>query len=672
LDSPPEEAFDRLVRLAASSLRAPVALMSLVEHDRQFLKSQHGLREPWSFPSHPALPQFLCREVIRSDQAVIVPDVRSDPRCAARTIRRSPQMVAYAGVPLRSLSGHAIGTFCVMDSRPRRWTPRQVSILEDVAASLMSEVERRLAVDDQAFAIRALRSSEERFRGTFNQAAVGMALVSPDGRWLRVNDQLCQLTGYSREELLSCHFQDITHPDDLQAEMRMVQSLLDGRITTYSLEKRAIRKDGEIVWINLTVSLIRDSDGSPREVIAVVEDATERRCALQALREADNRKDEFLAMLGHELRNPLAPIRNAVEIIDLLGPHTPELTRQRDIVCRQVSHLSRLVDDLLDVGRITQGRVVIRQEPVSIKDVVAQSLTSIDTILRDRRQTIDVRLPPHDVFVQGDVTRLAQVISNLLDNAAKYSPPDRRIDLAVEVREGSVSISVRDEGVGMTQELLPRVFDLFIQGDTSIHRGSGGLGVGLSLVRHFTEMHGGKVHVTSPGTDQGSTFTITLPVFEGVADPVTQAEVAKPRTTPAKRRVLVVDDNEDSRDSLALLLRLAGHDVISADDGMKALEIADAFGPEVVILDIGLPELSGYEVARHLRQSARHSGATLVAITGYGRAEDRTEALRAGFAYHLVKPADPREVLSLLQEIPGDWAESPTHSLHARRGPHTL
>jgi signal transduction histidine kinase/ActR/RegA family two-component response regulator len=368
----------------------------------------------------------------------------------------------------------------------------------------------------------------------------------------------------------------------------------------------------------------------------------------EALREAGRRKDEFLAMLGHELRNPLAPIRNAVEVLRKPGVPDSVLQWSRDVIDRQVNHLARLVDDLLDVSRIIQGKISLHATLLDLAAVIEQAVEASRPLIEGRRHELAVSLPEGPLHVKGDLVRLAQIVSNLLNNAAKYTDTGGRIRLEVEVSENWVVITVRDNGVGIPASLLPQVFDLFIQADQSLARAQGGLGIGLTLVKRLVEMHGGRVEAQSAGPGQGSEFRVWLP--RSAAPPAPSGGAASDRIGAAgpKLRVLVVDDNRDVATSLAVVLRLEGHTVDLAFDGPTALDKAEAFRPEAVLLDIGMPGMDGYQVARELRNREATRRAIILAVTGYGQPEDRDCSKNAGFDGHLAKPVDPKVLLGML------------------------
>jgi signal transduction histidine kinase len=389
--------------------------------------------------------------------------------------------------------------------------------------------------------------------------------------------------------------------------------------------------------------MTRLRDGALAEMI-------ERRRAEEALKEADHRKDEFLAMLAHELRNPLAPIRNAMEIFRLKGGLAdPELQWAREVVERQVQQLTRLVDDLLDVSRISRGKIKLLIEPADLAVVVARAVEISRPLIDARKHHLKSSLPGQAVWVAGDPARLAQVVSNLLNNAAKYTEEGGHIELSVEASCDQAVLRVRDTGVGIVADMLPHVFDLFTQVQGSVSRSEGGLGIGLTLVRSLVEMHGGSVLATSGGLGHGSEFIVRLPLLQET--PAAAGAVGEQpewtRKGPA-RRILVVDDNQTNAEIMALMLRLNGHEVRTAYDGPAALDSARGQPPDVVLCDIGMPGMSGLEVARLLRQDPGMKDALLLALTGYGSDEDRLRSQEAGFNAHLVKPVDLDALQALL------------------------
>jgi signal transduction histidine kinase len=377
---------------------------------------------------------------------------------------------------------------------------------------------------------------------------------------------------------------------------------------------------------------------------------TRSRAAEEQLQDANRRKDEFLAMLSHELRNPLAPIRNAVELMRRVGSSEPRLTMARDVIDRQATQLARLVDELLDVSRISQGKIVLKKEPVELAKIVAHGVETVRPMIDHRDQRLSVEVSAHPVWLMGDFARLSQVVANLLNNACKYTPEGGQIRLTAHGREGKATISVEDNGTGIDAELLPRVFELFVQGERALDRSQGGLGIGLTLVKRLVELHQGQVEAASAGAGKGSAFRITLPAISAVQSDAKGAAPAASAEQVYGRRILVVDDNADAAESTAAFLRLEGHEVKTVMDGAEALSSVRVFAPHVVVLDIGLPGLDGYAVARRLREQGDTSHALLIAVTGYGSKEDHERAMESGFDYHFVKPTDPRQIQLAIEQ----------------------
>jgi signal transduction histidine kinase/ActR/RegA family two-component response regulator len=385
----------------------------------------------------------------------------------------------------------------------------------------------------------------------------------------------------------------------------------------------------------------------------------ERRIAEAALRQADRRKDEFLATLAHELRNPLAPLRNGLDILRLPNVPPERLAVVRELMERQLQQLTRLVDDLLDVSRISTGKLVVRRERVVLQPIVQSALDAVRPLVETRQQRLAVDLPPEPVMLDADPTRLAQLVGNLLNNAAKYTPPGGDIALAVREDAGEIEITVSDTGIGIPADMIERVFEMFTQVDTSLDRSTAGLGVGLSLARRLAELHGGAIRAESEGPGRGSRFVVRLPLPEGAAASVppsngTADDAARlgGRALGIKHRVLLADDNIDFASSLAFILGGLGHEVAVTHDGEQALAVAREFRPEVAFLDIGLPKLHGYALARELRARPETRGARLVAITGWGQERDRQQAREAGFDEHFVKPVSVEQILEVIAALP--------------------
>ena len=409
-------------------------------------------------------------------------------------------------------------------------------------------------------------------------------------------------------------------------------------------------KTRELETLNATLQ--RANAELERTNRALHREVAERTRAEQALQEADRNKDEFLAMLAHELRNPLAPIHNALQLMRM-QPSAGQSQWAQEVIQRQLAYLTRLVDDLLDVSRITRGKIALTREPMEVATLLTRALETIDPLLRERGHTLTLQVPPEPLQVDGDPTRLTQALGNVLGNAAKYTERGGRIDLICERHGAEVEIRVRDNGIGIPAELLPRIFDLFTQLDHRTDHSAGGLGIGLALVRRLVEMHGGSITALSAGAGAGSEFVIRLPLLR---DEVMRGHDAPPEPdhdTPATpRRILLADDNPDALESLATVLRLRGHEVYSARNGAAALETAARHMPEVALLDIGMPLVDGYEVARRIRSQEWGKAITLVALTGWGQESDRRRSQEAGFDAHLVKPLDLDKLAAVLAQLP--------------------
>jgi two-component system CheB/CheR fusion protein len=416
-----------------------------------------------------------------------------------------------------------------------------------------------------------------------------------------------------------------------------------------------LARNGPQTPIDDSAAPIRNGADQTLGVVLVFRDVTERRRLenaiqqhMQDLAEADRHKNQFLAMLAHELRNPLAPACSALSLLDRLPPEDSKFQWAKGVLHRQVQQMARLVDDLLDVSRISTGKIRLQKEAVELHDILERAVEISRPLMAARRQEFSEVLPTDPVWLDADPTRLAQVFSNLLNNAAKYTEEGGQIWLTARKEGSGIVVQVRDTGVGIAPYMLPHVFDLFTQADYSLDRSQGGLGVGLTLVRKVMELHGGQVRAASAGLGKGSEFEVRLPIAEKRSAPSPQFGKGEHRQPPRARRILVVDDNRETAETLALLLQTAGHGVDLAHDGLTALALASTRQPEVVLLDIGLPQMDGYEVARRLRRLPGLRKALLIALTGYGREEDRRRSREAGFDHHVVKPVDSDTLQALI------------------------
>jgi two-component system, chemotaxis family, CheB/CheR fusion protein len=492
----------------------------------------------------------------------------------------------------------------------------------------------------------ALRESEMRFRTLADNipALIWMDDEARAGQYF--NRDFVEFSGRPAETLLRDGWLQLVHPDDAERFGRDYYDAFRGR-SAFEADFRLRRGDGQHRWVHATGVPRYQDDGKFIGCVGLILDIHERKLAEQALTRADQRKSQFLAMLAHELRNPLAPIRTAVEVLRRSGELDQKVDWAAGIIDRQTQQLSGLVDELLDVARISRGKIVLHREPVDVAEMVERACETAQPLIDAHRHELRKTLPTEPLYVEGDPLRLGQILGNLLNNAAKFTPNEGRIEVRVEPVGGEAVISISDSGVGIAPELLPQVFDLFIQANTALDRAQGGLGLGLTLVRDLVKLHGGAIDARSGGLGLGSEFVVRLPL---IAAPQRQERRAEPlRPAGAALRVLAADDNIDAAQALCMLLKMVGHEVRVVYDGPAVFKAMDDFTPDVILLDIGLPGMDGYEVARRLRMRSDGQQALLIAITGYGQPEDIYQAKRAGFDHHLIKPLDPDALLALIQ-----------------------
>lgn len=524
-----------------------------------------------------------------------------------------------------------------------------VSPLRDESGEIIQWFGTNTDVSPLQEAERALRQSEERLQQGLLAARMMVWDWDLRTNQVKLSSNAATLFGRTWED--PAEGWKTVHPEDVPKLTDAVNRAIEAR-SEYQMLVRMIRPDnGDMLWMDVRGSVVCDEAGEPRAIRGICLDVTERTRAAEELRAADRRKDEFLAMLAHELRNPLAPISTAAELLKIPAI-APELTRQTsEIIARQVQHMTRLVDDLLDVSKVTRGLVTLEKEAVDLKTIVNSAIEQVRPLIESRRHDLTVRATAPHAFVEGDRIRLVQVVANLLNNAAKYTPEGGKIALAIEVEETAVKLSVRDNGMGIAPGLLARVFDLFAQGERTPDRSQGGLGLGLALVKNLVGLHGGTVMACSDGQDRGSIFTITLPLMAAPLSrllPSSEAEAAQ-ATRPL--RIMIVDDNADAAETLGALLHAAGHQVSVKYDAKTALEEIGDLLPQVFILDIGLPDMDGYELARRLRSSPETENAVKIALTGYGQLHDRSLSKAAGFNHHMVKPVDIEQLANILAGV---------------------
>jgi PAS domain S-box-containing protein len=459
-----------------------------------------------------------------------------------------------------------------------------------------------------------------------------------------------RIFGYTAPEMIGRSVK-VLIPRERHAEEDEILARLRKGERVDHFETVRVTKGGRAIDVSLAVSVVRDEHGAIVGASKVARDITERkrieralRASEAAMREKDRRKDEFLAMLAHELRNPLAPIRNAISLLASQSPSPATLDRVHDILDRQASQLSRLVDDLLDVSRISRGQIPLVKEPLRLAEIVEMAVETARPLIEACRHTLAVKLPDEPICIDGDRARLVQIVGNLLTNAAKFTPPGGTMSIGARRTGAEVEIEVRDDGVGIAPDALERVFDLFGQEEASLARTQGGLGIGLTLVRDLVTLHGGRVAIESEGRGSGTKVRVHLPVSKRAS---AAAPVRREPRPVARLRILIAEDHRDTADSLQMLLSRQGHDVRVARDGSEAVRRFLEFGPSVALVDIGLPELDGYGVARAIRSRETGERAVLVALSGYGREDDKRAAKEAGFDHHLTKPVDVRRLVDL-------------------------
>jgi PAS domain S-box-containing protein len=510
------------------------------------------------------------------------------------------------------------------------------------------EIEKRKRIEE------ALARSEALLRQSERIAHVGSfyaELADPERHTYGIvewSDELYYIFGYEPGQLDPSEANVLAriHPDDRERFSAAVsQAFRDQR--PYELEYRIVRDDG----VRTLHAWCEFESGNPVRVRGTCQDVTEQRHATTELREADRRKNEFLAILAHELRNPLAPIRQSVVVARSHQASDTQRQRAFEIIERQVAHMARLLEDLLEASRISHGRLELRRQPTLLGNALLTAVETARPLIEARSHTLVLDVPQDSIWLDADAVRLAQIFTNLLTNAAKYTDSHGRIALRVMPAQGWVVVSIRDNGIGISAEQLPRVFDMFAQAHPILERTQGGLGIGLALVRGLVALHGGSIEARSEGLGRGSEFIVTLPTLE--CGPGTDAAPSAPESSSrAVRRILVADDNPDAADSLAMTLRLLGHEVEVAHDGRQALAIAAIVHPDVALLDIGMPEFNGYDLARQIRAEPWGRHMVLVAVTGWGQEEDRRRAVEAGFDEHLTKPVNPARLVSLIESAP--------------------
>ncbi len=645
-------------RLIAEELDVDRCAYAPVENERVFVITGNYLRGLPDIAGRWNVEDFGpgCVEDMLAGRPYVVEDTDTDPRIGRKDLvaYRATGIRAVVCVPLLK-AGRFTAAMAVHQKTPRRFTPDEIDLVATVTARCWEALER---VSSRQDAERAVIQNRSRLDYVARLSGVGFwycPLPFSELFWdERVKDHF-HLPPDARVTLKE--FYERMHPEDREPTRVDIETAIRDRNIYDTVYRTVNPGNGEVKWIRALGGATYAADGTPTYFDGVTVDVSAQkrdqerlarvlnreRAQARMLEEQDRRKDEFLATLAHELRNPLAPIRTGLHFLRK-GGAGEQATRTHEMMERQLRHLVRMVDDLLDISRITLGKVELRKERIDFRTALGSALETTRPLIESANHELAVRLPADALTLDADPTRLAQILANLLNNAAKYTPSGGRIQLTAEVEGSTLLVRVSDSGIGIPAEMLPRVFDMFTQVGRSIDHSQGGLGIGLTLVRRLLEMHGGSVDAESPGINQGSTFIVKLPLAERAEAAVVETAPAAPRLA---RHILVVDDNTDAAESLSMLLELEGHTTRVAHDGVSALAAAAEFVPDTILLDIGMPGMNGYETARRLRDLHGPS-VRIIALTGWGAEENRRLAQEAGFDRHLVKPVDPIMLASAL------------------------
>jgi PAS domain S-box-containing protein len=528
-----------------------------------------------------------------------------------------------------------------------RWVIARGNVERDPAGAPAALPGIVIDITERKLAENAVRDSADHLQLALAAADLGDWQWEAHSDVVLLSDRAADMFGLPRGRTITwSRLRELLIGEDAERARRAVEEALATH-TDYDVEYRVQRPAGGRCWIAARGRGLYTEAGAVAGMIGIVQDITARKQAEESLRDMDRRKDEFLATLAHELRNPLAPIRHAAQISRMPTATETQKRWSHDVIIRQVQHMSLLLDDLLDISRITRCTLELRPEPTDLAAAIDAAVETARPSIEVKRHRLYIDIPSEPVQLTADPLRLAQVLSNLLTNAAKYTDPDGEIALSARVEDGSVSIRVADTGIGISPETLPSVFEMFAQLHDGRDHSEGGLGIGLALSKGLVELHGGTLEARSRGAGLGSEFIVTLP-HSVVQQPKAPVHVEAPPSRAARRRVLIADDNRDGAESLAILLRVDGHDVSVVHDGAAALTALEHLRPEVALLDIGMPGLNGYEVAERVRRSALGNSVILVAITGWGQDSDKARAFEAGFDHHFTKPIEPDRITALL------------------------
>jgi PAS domain S-box-containing protein len=533
------------------------------------------------------------------------------------------------------------------------WASVVIAAIRDSSGKLLGYSKITRDLTDRKRHEEALRQSEERFR-LLVEGVVDYAiyLIDQEGVISSWNAGAERIKGYTRDEIIGKHFSRFFIPEDIEAGKPREELAIARRTGRAEEEGWRVRKNGERFWARVVLTALHDSEGRSQGFAKVTQDLSQRR-HIQSLELAAKNMSEFIAVLAHELRNPLAPIRSAVHVMAVAPVGDPAYEAMRQTIDRQSAHLARIVDDMLDISRISRGVLDISRGPVHVSEVVHRAVEAATPVIDAGKHTLEIDMPAGALLIQGDVYRLTQLLTNLLNNAARYTPDGGRIIVTARAERGSVVLKVRDTGRGIEPQMIERIFDMFVRGRASPQTAGRGLGIGLALARKLAEMHGGSLQGHSEGRNKGSEFTVRIPLLatpQTSADDLGQAAPATAIEPSISRRILVVDDNVDAAEMLGQLLKSLGHETCVVHDGAAALKMAAEFRPDVVLLDVGMPGVDGYEVARRLNALKQERSFRIIAVTGWGQEADRAKSREAGFDLHLVKPVDVDDLARALSE----------------------
>jgi PAS domain S-box-containing protein len=601
----------------------------------------------------------LCRELEAGAGAALLTEeavVGDRAGCLPEVLRNQPPWSDFPLVVL-AREGAEERKHLIRESMNATLVERPVrlrSLLSVLRAALRSrrhqyEVREHLEERQRtAVSLADAAQSNAKFRAFFEQGTNFAAVLSLDGTLVEANRLCLDACGFTRDDVLGKPFWECgwwNRSAPLMAMVRAAAGQAAGG-SMFRTESAYFVADGAQRVVDLILAPVTDEAGRVLFVAATGIDITERKRMEDTLREDDHKKDEFIALLAHELRNPLAPIRNGLQVLRMTDDRDAR-EHARDMMDRQLSHMVRLIDDLLDVSRINRSKMALRRERIALADVVTSAVEIARPLIEEAAHELTVSLPAGPVFLDADLTRLSQVFGNLLTNSAKYTPKGGKIWLTAERRDREVAVSVGDTGIGIPADSLADIFNMFSQVDRSVERSTGGLGIGLALVKGLVEMHGGTITAASEGDGRGSTFTVVLPVVDRMEPPS-----ARPTNghLPAAKRILVVDDNRDGAESLAKLLRLLGNEVFTANDGLEAVEAAERYSPEFILMDVGMPRLNGLDATRRIREQPWGKEVTIIALTGWGQESDKERSQAAGCNGHLVKPVNLPELEKVLGE----------------------